>query len=87
METMQAFLDLLKLSVPAGQVRRCRQPFEIVGMERRCLICTPEGFVGVTPRAAPVRLTAVFKIHLKPRMLIVCHDFGSPCLHANGRWR
>jgi hypothetical protein len=38
MSTMQAFLDSLKLEVAAGQVRRCGQPFEIVGVERYCLI-------------------------------------------------
>ena len=62
---MQAFEDSLKLEVAAGQVRGCRQPFEIVGLERRCLICAQESLVRVTPRASFVALTAVFKmIHL-----------------------
>jgi hypothetical protein len=87
METMQAFLDLLKLSVAAGPVRSSRQAFEIVSGERRGLIRKPQGFVGITPRAMPVRLTAVFKmIHLNTRMPTVCHDSASSlCLHANAR--
>jgi hypothetical protein len=65
MDTMQAFLDSLKLEGAAGQVRRCGQSFEIVGVERHCLIGALEGLVGVTPRATSVTLTAVFKmIHL-----------------------
>jgi hypothetical protein len=70
MDTMQAFLDSLKLEVAAGQIGRCRQQLEIVDVERRCLICAQESLVGVTPRATFVTLTAVFKmIHLKPPWL------------------
>jgi hypothetical protein len=69
MDTMQAFLDSLKLEVAAGEVRSRRQSFEIVGPKRRCLICAQKSLVGVTPRVTFITLTSVFKmIHLKSHM-------------------
>jgi hypothetical protein len=65
MDTMQAFEDALKLVVAAGHERGGRQPIEIVGLERRRLICAEKSLIGGIPRTTFVALTAEFKmIHL-----------------------
>ena len=57
-----ALEDSQKLGLAAGQARRCRQPFEIVGLEGRRLIRTLQRVVCLTPRTTSVVFAAVFKI-------------------------
>ena len=63
--TVLAVEEAQKLGFAAAQARGCRQPFEIVRLEGRCLIRTLQRVVRLTPRATSVAFTAVFKnIHL-----------------------
>src|SRR4029450_13792076 len=61
-DTVLALEESQKLGLAAAQARGCRQPFEIVGLEGRCLIRTLKRMVRLTPRATSVAFTAVFKI-------------------------
>jgi hypothetical protein len=90
---MQPFLQSLKLDVASGQEGGCPEPFKILSLERRLLVCGHEGLIGVSPRATSVALTAVFqKIHLAFRLSriaalsVVLHESPGPdCDLISGR--
>ena len=65
MDAIEPFEDSLKLDVPAAQVRRGRQPVEIIDAERARLVCTQKCAAGLRPRAPSVALASMFKrVHL-----------------------
>ncbi len=59
---MEALSELLKLQLPANQVRRCRQLFEIIGFQGSRFICAQKGLVGLMPRATRVSFAAFTKM-------------------------
>ncbi|MGB8434568.1 MAG: hypothetical protein WCE38_09945 [Burkholderiales bacterium] len=58
---MSTIEESVKLDVSAGQVRRCRQQFEIFDSQGSRLICERERLVGITPRSTPVGLATLFE--------------------------
>jgi hypothetical protein len=61
MDPMETLDEPLKLHLATDQVRRGRQPFEIVGFQGSRFICAEEGVIGVMPRATRVRFAACAK--------------------------
>ncbi len=59
---METFDEPLKLHLATDQVRRGRQPFEIVGFQGSRFICAEKGVIGVMPRTTRVRFAAFAKM-------------------------
>jgi hypothetical protein len=62
MNPMEAFNGPLKLQFATDQVRRGRQPFEIVGFQGSRFICAQQCSIGLMPRTTRVRFAAFAKL-------------------------